>query len=116
MKLKIHLPDAAKIMRERGLEPGGKVSREVGEQVIALSRPYVPVDTGRLAASGTTDGKSVTWNAPYAHAQYYGVHGRSDKRQSGRGLRGPYWFERMKADRMDEIIKVVAGMVGGKAK
>ena len=70
----------------------------VDSEVLRLSGPYIPLRTGMLVMSGilgTEIGSGlVQWIAPYAKAQYYG-HGKIG-RETG-PLRGPFWFERMKA-------------------
>lgn len=73
----------------------------VDSEVLRLSDPYVPFKTGMLkksGISGTVIGSGVVeYTAPYAKRQYY--------TNSGNGLRGKLWFERMKADHKDEIMK-----------
>ena len=70
----------------------------VDSEILRLSEPYTPLLTSMLIKSGTlgTDVGSgtVKWIAPYAKAQYYSK--RSPGSQTG-PLRGPFWFERMKA-------------------
>lgn len=77
----------------------------VDSEVLRLSEPYTPLQTGMLVKSGTlgTDIGSgvVQWIAPYARLQYYA----SRKPGSETGpLRGPHWFERMKQTYRDQII------------
>lgn len=73
----------------------------IDSEVLRLSDPYVPMKTGMLkksGISGTVIGSGVVeYTAPYAKRQYY--------TNSGKGLRGKMWFERMKADHKDEIMK-----------
>ncbi|MDE5583705.1 MAG: minor capsid protein [Ruminococcus sp.] len=73
----------------------------VDSEVLRLSDPYVPMKTGMLkksGISGTVIGSGVVeYTAPYAKRQYY--------TNSGTGQRGKLWFERMKADHKDEILK-----------
>ena len=70
----------------------------VDSEVLRLSEPYTPLLTGMLIKSGTlgTDVGSgtVQWIAPYARRQYYSP--RKPGSMTG-PLRGPFWFERMKA-------------------
>ena len=86
----------------------------VDSEVLRLSSPYIPLRTGMLMKSGQlgTDIGSglVQWIAPYAAAQYY----RPGKAGSiTGGLRGPMWFERMKADHGKEIIAGARQRAGG---
>lgn len=87
-------------------------------------------------------GTEVTWQGPYAHYLYYGeVYGPNfpifedntgvptayfsppKKYPTGRELQyatdinplaGSYWFERMKADRLDDIVKEAEAVAKGK--
>lgn len=77
----------------------------VDSEVLRLSEPYIPLRTGMLVMSGTLGTEigsgTVQWIAPYAKAQYYGHH----KVGSETGpLRGPFWFERMKAASGPQIV------------
>lgn len=100
------------MVQARGLEAGGEVQKYIDSEVIRLSDPYVPFDTGMLkhsAISATVIGSGVVvYNTPYASKQYYGNRGV-------KGLRGPRWFERMKADRREDILRGAAKIAGGEA-
>lgn len=109
LRVSIKLPSARQIIAARGLESGGRVEEYVAEQVLALSGPYVPRDTGRLERSGAVRGSAVVWDTPYARRQYY------ENKGSG-GLRGARWAERMWLDRGREIVRGAAQMAGGEAK
>jgi len=86
----------------------------VDSEVLRLSEKYIPLLTGTLIKSGVlgTDIGSglVQWIAPYAKYQYYSP--RSPGSQTG-PLRGPYWFERMKSERGEEIISKAKKIAGG---
>lgn len=87
----------------------------VDSEVLRLSEPYVPLLTGTLIRTGIlgTDVGSglVEWIAPYAKKQYYSP--RPAGSHSG-PLRGPFWFERMKADKGSRIIKGAKQVIAGK--
>lgn len=76
----------------------------IDNEVLRLSDPYVPFDTGYLKKSGTLgtvvgSGK-IFYIAPYGRKQYY------DGRAPGTAkdpLRGRLWFERMKTDHINDI-------------
>lgn len=117
------------ILTRRGFEPYGKVQKYIDSEVLRLSSPYVPLLTGALEKSGTlcTDIGSgeVIWNTPYARYQYYErvMVGSPPKQVTniplkyhGGGLRGGFWFERMKANHKSEIIAGAAKIAGGAAK
>lgn len=102
---------------------------------------YTPMLSGALKRSPTIGTKigsgRIEYASPYARYQYYGklmvssVTGSPYARQgekkvltstdltyntASHPLAGPFWFERMKADKGDAIKKGAAEIVGGKAK
>ena len=108
------------ILAERGLQSGGNVQKYIDTKVIALSAPYVPFLTGFLAVQsptlGTVIGSGlVVYRAPYAKPNYYRNAGNGKQGTARGGLRGRYWFDRMKADRGQEIIQGAARIAGGKS-
>jgi hypothetical protein len=86
----------------------------VDNEVLRLSEPYIPLLTSMLIKSGIlgTDVGSgrVKWIAPYSAAQYYSA--RESGSQTG-PLRGPFWFERMKAAHGVDIIVGARRLAGG---
>lgn len=94
----------------------GEVQEYVDITVLRLSEPYTPFDTGNMSRSGslyTTVGSgTVEWNTPYVRRQYY--TGRLPGRSKSGRLRGRLWFERMKKDRGEEIIKGAQRRMKGK--
>ena len=83
------------------------VQKMVDSEVLRQSDPYVPMRTGMLKKSGilgTVIGEGIVkYIAPYARQNYYTNDGRGQEGTQNGGLRGKYWFERMKADHKDEI-------------
>ena len=132
-------------LEARGLKPGGKVQKFIDSEVIRLCDPKVPFATGVLKHSAITAsviGQGiVVYSTPYARYLYYGqVYGPNipryeagelagfwsppgkKKHPTGRKLtyngapeRGALWFERMKAERGDDIIRGAAALAGGRA-
>ena len=107
----------------------------VDSAVLRYSAPYVPLETGTLNRSGVLGTKigsgEVVWNAPYARFLYYGkvlvgVNTGSpwakkgerkkvtdrDLKYHGGGKRGKLWFERMKADHRQDILKEAREAMG----
>ena len=86
----------------------------VDSEVLRLCEPYIPLLTGTLIKTGIlgTDigSGTVKWIAPYARRQYYSP--RKAGSQTG-PLRGPYWFERMKAVHSRKIIRSARLIAGG---
>ncbi len=98
----------------------------VDSEVLRLSDPYIPMQSGMLKKSGilgTTIGSGeVVWNAPYARYLYYGkvMVGRAPKVVTARNLayhgspmRGSFWFERMKKERLSAILEGARRYAGG---
>ena len=87
----------------------------VDSEVVRRCEPYVPMlssDLKKSGITGTTIGSGkVEYTAIYARRQYYENAGRGKEglNASGgtSGLRGKLWFERMKADQKDDILKQV---------
>lgn len=132
-------------LEARGLKPGGKVQKFIDSEVIRLCDPKVPFATGVLNHSAITASVigqgMVVYATPYARYLYYGqVYGPNipryeagelagfwsppgkKKHPTGRKLtyngapeRGALWFERMKAERGDDIIRGAAALAGGRA-
>lgn len=110
----------------------------VDSEVIRLCDPYTPFESGMLKLSallGTDIGSgTVVWNAPYARYLYYGsvmvspttgspwakkgerkIITDRELKYNGAPKRGKLWFERMKADHKEEILKGARRIAGGNA-
>lgn len=129
VKMNFSMLPAEKIMQRRGMEEGGRVQKIIDSEVLRLCKPYTPFKASMLSKSGdamTRIGSGeVRYKTPYARYQYYGkvMVGPAPKRVSdkdltyhGGGKRGSMWFERMKSDHKEDILRAAAGGAGGKAK
>lgn len=91
------------ILRNHGMEAGGRVQKYIDSEVLRLSEPLVPKDTGMLITSGITSTQlgsgKVTYNTPYARRWYYMPANFNEAPN-----RGNYWFERMKAQYKQSIL------------
>ena len=87
----------------------------IDSEVLRRSDKYVPFRTGFLKKSGILGTKigsgEVIYNAPYADKNYYHNAGRGKQGTATGGLRGKFWFERMKADHLQDIIKAAQDSV-----
>lgn len=114
--MKFELKPLQEILSCRGLESRGTVQKHIDSEVLRYCSPYVPIKTGTLRRSGTdsTDIGSgeVVYNTPYARQQYYNT---SESRPYS-PLAGAKWFERMKIDHKDDILRSAAKIAGGKVK
>jgi hypothetical protein len=83
----------------------------VDSEVLRLSTPYVPMDTGELIRSGireTVIGSGVVaYKTPYSKKLYYatGFNFR------GAPKRGAQWFEKMKAKHKEYIVRKACEML-----
>ena len=135
---KLEMKSLADLCRERGIQVNGTVQKYIDQEVIRLMDPYTPNLNGVLIKSATLGTKigsgEIKQNAPYARYQYYGKlmvssttgsawsHGESkvltDKdlvyNKSKNALAGPFWFERMKADKKEQILRGAQKLAGAK--
>ena len=142
---RLDLDGLADALARRGLTPGGKVQKFIDSEVIRLCDPKVPFRTGVLKHSAITASAIgqglVVYATPYARYLYYGeVYGPNipryeagelagfwsppgqKKHPTGRPLtysgapeRGAVWFERMKAEHGEDILRGAAALAGGRA-
>lgn len=122
MNIKLHFNTTKRIMSDKGLSENGAVQEVVDSEVLRRCDPYVPMLTGTLKRSGTLGtvigSGLVTWKCVYAHRQYYNNAGRGKQGTTKHNshnykcLRGKLWFERMKADQGDEIIRMAKERAG----
>lgn len=96
---------AASLIKELGLEPGGRVQKAVDDTFLMGVQGYVPKDTGDLIHSGDThtvvgSGEIVYDCDDKARRLYYGEKewNWSNGGVQEDGLRGPYWAERYAQD------------------
>lgn len=134
---KLEIKSTDLMLKERGLEEYGKVQRFIDSEVIRLMTPYTPNLLGTLYKSAKAvprEGSGEILQAtPYARFQYYGkvmispttgspwalkgekkiltnrdlVHNKSKH-----PMAGPFWFERMKADKKEEILQGARKIAG----
>lgn len=105
-----------------------EAQKVIDDSVLRLSAPYIPRQTGMLFQSGilgTVKGSGeIVYNSPYARYLYYGkvmigtapkVVTEIDIEYHGAPKRGAFWFERMKEDKKEQILKMAAkALKGGK--
>lgn len=104
-----HLELASKkeIMERLGFEPNREVQNFFTETCYEYMDKYVPMDTGNLRRIVTLTPHSITYEQPYAEAQYNGIiKGKPIENYTTPGT-GAYWDERMISAEGDEVVKVV---------
>ncbi len=108
------------LLKKRGLQNGGKVQKFIDSECIRCMDKYTPFQTGFLKRSvilGTVIGTGILRQiAPYARQNYYHNAGRGKQGTAHGGLRGKYWFERMKAAHKKEILAGAEKICGAKPR
>lgn len=94
----------SEIKADLGIEPNGKVQKYFTERCYQHMDKYVPKDTGNLRENVILDSDSITYQSPYAHAQYVGYTKRPVLNYTTPGT-GPYWDKRMVSVEINDIIK-----------
>ena len=127
------------LMKKRGILPMGRVQKFIDQECIRLMAPYTPRKSGLLEKAATLGTKigsgEINQISPYARFQYYGkvmVSSITGSPWASKGekkiltdrdlqydtsihpLAGKMWFERMKADKKDEILEGARKVAGAK--
>jgi len=103
----------ARNFRRRWILKHSMAQVKLDSEIIRQCEPYTPLLTGMLIKTGTIgtvigSGK-ISWIAPYARRQYYSPR----KPGSATGaLRGPFWFERAKAEWKSYWLMIAAVELG----
>ena len=99
-----------------GIDPSGKVQKFFTNTCYRYMDKSVPKDNGILRQNVTIDSNSITYEQPYAHAQYIGeVNGGKVVNYTTPGT-GPYWDKRMVSADMQNVVAEVQDFIdrGGK--
>lgn len=127
------------LMKKRGILPMGRVQKFIDQECIRLMAPYTPRKSGLLEKAATLGTKigsgEINQISPYARFQYYGkvmVSSITGSPWASKGekkiltdrdlqydtsihpLAGKMWFERMKADKKDQILEGARKVAGAK--
>ncbi len=89
-------------------ELGGTAQKIFTGEVMRVMEPYMPKDEGHMINSMKSESGRITVNVPYARRRIISA--------KNSGLRGPDYFERMKADKRDYLVSVAEKATGGKVK
>ena len=103
------------IKAELGIEPNGRVQKYFTARCYQHMDKYVPKDTGNLRENVILDSDSITYQSPYAHAQYVGYTKGPVLNYTTPGT-GPYWDKRMVSAEIQDVVKECQAFVnrGGK--
>lgn len=114
--MSVKMQPTSVIKARLGIEPNGKVQKFFTNACYRYMDKYVPKDTGALRETVTLTADTITYEQPYAHAQYVGiVNGHAVQNYTTPGT-GPYWDERMKSADMQNVVAEVQNFInkGGK--
>lgn len=96
------------------MDIGTGLQRTIDSEVIRRVDPYTPFRDGVLKSRPIVQTKlgtgEIVQQTPYARKLYY----NKSFNFSGSPKRGAYWFERMKADHKDDILKLAKRVAGAK--
>lgn len=103
------------IKAELGIEPNGRVQKYFTARCYQHMDKYVPKDTGNLRENVILDSDSITYQSPYAHAQYAGYTKGPVLNYTTPGT-GPYWDKRMVSAEIQDVVKECQAFInrGGK--
>ena len=103
--MSVKLQPTSVIKARLGIEPNGRIQKFFTNACYRYMDKYVPKDTGALRETVTLTADTITYEQPYAHAQYVGiVRGSLVQNYTTPGT-GPYWDERMKSADLGNVIK-----------
>ncbi len=110
LNVKFELDNVDELKSRRGLD--GTAQKKLDTEVMRVMEPYMPKLYGNMIQSmekATDIGSGeIIVNTPYAH--------RRLKSARKNGLRGPNFFERMKADNLDHLKRFIGKQTGGEVK
>ena len=103
----------SQIRASLGINPNGPVQAFFTNTCRKSMDKYIPKDIGNLRDITDVGSDYITYESPYAHAQYIGVvHGSPVVNYTTPGT-GPYWDRRMWSAEKDIVIKKVQRYVNG---
>ena len=111
-RLKAFKCDPNNVLKNKGLEEGGAVQLFIDTECLRLCAPMVPKDSNALIESGNIHTKigsgQLEYRTPYARRWYY-----REANFQGAPERGNYWFERMKQQYKEQILKGAQKVANG---
>lgn len=96
-----------------GIEPNGRVQRFFTDVCYKRMDKYVPKDVGNLRNIVTKTARSITYESPYAHAQYVGFTKGPIRNYTTAGT-GPYWDKRMWSAEGNDVVREVQKFANGR--
>lgn len=113
----VKLKPTSEIKARLGIEPNGRVQKFFTNTCYKHMDKYVPrrpgTIGGTLRENVDIQPDSITYETPYAHAQYVGYTTGPVVNYSTPGT-GPYWDKRMVSAEIQDVVKEVQDYIGGK--
>lgn len=109
MKLK----PISEIHASLGIQPNGPVQKFFTDTCYKHMDKYVPKDIGNLRDIVDKGADYITYQSPYAHAQYVGYTTGLVVNYTTPGT-GPYWDKQMWSAEKDQVIEEVQRYVNGR--
>lgn len=109
----LKMETTSNIIANLGLEPNGEVQKFFTNTCYKHMDKYVPKDIGNLRSIVDIQADSITYQSPYAHAQYVGFTTAPVRNYTTAGT-GAYWDKLMVSAEIQDVIKEVQDYVGGK--
>lgn len=107
----------AQLLKERGLQKGGKVQKYIDSECKRHMDKYTPFRTGDMKKLIDGVGSGILqYRMEYARKNYYSNAGRGNEGTARGGLRGRLWFERMKAACLKLILDGARKIAGAKRR
>lgn len=103
------------IKADLGIQSGGPVHAFFTATCAKAMDKYVPKREGILRGTVELEVDRITYNQPYAHAQYVGYTTGEVRNYTTPGT-GPYWDQRMWSAEKDSVVKQVQNYVNRGAK
>lgn len=111
-RLKSVICDPLEVLKNRHLEEGGEVQQFIDTECLRLSNEKAPKDSNALIESSNIHTKlgsgQIEYRTPYARRWYYREANFQESPE-----RGNYWFERMKQQYKDQILKGARKIANG---
>ena len=121
LQLDFHLPEFGNLIKDLGLEEGGRAQQHLVKNVARRITKYVPKRTYSSIENAIAQGQEpangrIVIRGPHIKYLYFGkvMAGRKPKHVTGRDLKytttfnrlaGPFWLERLMAAEKDRIIE-----------
>lgn len=109
----VSMKPTSEIKARLGVEPNGRVQKFFTNTCYKHMDKYVPMDEGNLRTNVDIQIDNITYESPYAHAQYVGYTKGPVRNYTTPGT-GPYWDKRMVSAEMQDVVKEVQEYIGGK--